>query len=387
MSRRDNMKRIFVGNLPPDVRTRDLEQLFYKFGRIVFIDLKTRRGPPFAFVEFQDYRDAEDAVRNRDGKEFEGFRLRVEFPRGRERPSRFKNGSGSGARSNAPQRRSKFRVKVTGLPSSGSWQDLKDHMREVGEVCFADVYKGGEGVVEFVNYDDMRYAIKKLNNTKFKSHEGDTSYIKLREDMHSGDSRSRSRSPVGRSRRSPSYSPVRRRGSSLSRSPSRSPRTTTTATRRSGASHHRQRPSKRGRSYSRSRSASRSRSYTRSRSRSRSSSASAHSDKASSHGSRNRSRSRSKSRSSSRYGDKSPSHIDKRSSSNSRSPSPAGSQLRRSTSKEKNNKDSRSRSRSKSSSRSVDGDRSPTGPQRTPSKTPSRTPTPNREGSPNSNEA
>lgn len=52
MSRRDNMKRIFVGNLPPDVRSRDLEDLFYKFGKIAFIDLKTRRGPPFAFVEF-----------------------------------------------------------------------------------------------------------------------------------------------------------------------------------------------------------------------------------------------------------------------------------------------------------------------------------------------
>lgn len=379
MSRRDNMKRIFVGNLPPDVRTKDLENLFYKYGRINFIDLKTRRGPPFAFVEFEDYRDAEDAVRNRDGRDFDGFRLRVEFPRGRERPSRFKNGSGPG-RSNAPQRRSKFRVRVTGLPSSGSWQDLKDHMREVGEVCYADVYKGGEGVVEFINYEDMRYAIKKLNNTKFKSHEGESSYIKLREETQSGDSRSRSRSPVARGRRSPSYSPARRRGSSQSRSPSRSPK----AKRSSG---HKQRPSKRGRSYSRSRSPSRSKSYSRSRSRSRSSSGSRHSDKGSSHGSRDRSRSRSKSRTPSHYGDKSPSHVDKRASSNSRSPSPAGNQMRRSTSKDNNNKDSRSRSHSKSASRSVEDDRSPAGPQRTPSKTPSRTPTPNREGSPSSNQA
>lgn len=234
------MKRIYVGNLPLDVRTRDVEDLFYKFGKIAFIDLKNRRGPPFAFVEFHDYRDAEEAVRARDGKKFEGCRLRVEFPRGRERPSRLKNG-----RAAAPQRRSRFRVKVSGLPSSGSWQDLKDHMREFGEVCFADVYKGGEGVVEFVNHDDMRYAIKKLNNTKFKSHEGETSYIKLREDIQSGESRSRSRSPVERTRRR-SRSPVydrdrsspphsrRRRGSSSnntrrheasrSRSRSRSPR-------------------------------------------------------------------------------------------------------------------------------------------------------------------
>lgn len=219
MSRRDNMKRIFVGNLPPDVRQRDLEDLFYKFGKIAFIDLKTRRGPPFAFVEFYDYRDAEDAVKCRDGKKFDGYRLRVEFPRGRERPSRFKNGSGSHRSGPPAQKRSKFRVKVSNLPASGSWQDLKDHMREIGEVCFADVYKNGEGVVEFVSYDDMRYAIRKLNNTKFKSHEGESSYIKLREDIPSR-SRSRSRSPRGGSR---SRSRSRSRSKSYSRSVSRSP--------------------------------------------------------------------------------------------------------------------------------------------------------------------
>ena len=48
--------RIYVGNLPPDIRSRDIEDLFYKFGKIVFIDLKNRRGPPFAFVEFDDPR-------------------------------------------------------------------------------------------------------------------------------------------------------------------------------------------------------------------------------------------------------------------------------------------------------------------------------------------
>lgn len=352
MSRRDNMKRIFVGNLPPDVRTRDLEDLFYKFGRIAFIDLKTRRGPPFAFVEFHDYRDAEEAVKSRDGKDWDGYRLRVEFPRGRERTSRFKNGSGS-SRSNAPQRRSKFRVKVSGLPSSGSWQDLKDHMREVGEVCFADVYKGGEGVVEFVNYDDMRYAIRKLNNTKFKSHEGESSYIKLKEDLPSGDSRSRSRSPVASRRRgSPSYSPVSKRRISHSPSRSRSHSRSPTPKRRRGG-HER---SKRARSDSRSRSISRSRSHSRS--------TSSRSGRGSSRGS---GRSRSKSISRSPRDDRS----------DSRSPSPVG-KSKRSSSKDNNNKNSRSRSCSKSSSRG----RSPLETKRTPSKTPSRTPTPDRNGSP-----
>lgn len=60
-----------------------------------------------------------------------------------------------------------------GLPSTGSWQDLKDHMREAGDVCYADVDKNGAGtgVVEFLNRDDMQYALKNLDDTKFKSHE------------------------------------------------------------------------------------------------------------------------------------------------------------------------------------------------------------------------
>lgn len=60
---------------------------------------------------------------------------------------------------------------VTGLPNSGSWQDLKDHMREAGDVCFADTYKDGTGVVEFLRSDDMKYAIKKLDDSRFRSHE------------------------------------------------------------------------------------------------------------------------------------------------------------------------------------------------------------------------
>lgn len=60
---------------------------------------------------------------------------------------------------------------MLGLPPSGSWQDLKDHMREAGDVCYADVYRDGTGVVEYVRKEDMSYAVRKLDNTKFRSHE------------------------------------------------------------------------------------------------------------------------------------------------------------------------------------------------------------------------
>lgn len=60
---------------------------------------------------------------------------------------------------------------VSGLPPTGSWQDLKDHMREAGDVCFADVQRDGEGVVEFLRREDMEYALRRLDGTEFRSHQ------------------------------------------------------------------------------------------------------------------------------------------------------------------------------------------------------------------------
>lgn len=60
---------------------------------------------------------------------------------------------------------------ILGLPPTGSWQDLKDHMREAGDVCFADVQRDGEGVVEFLRREDMEYALRRLDRTEFRSHQ------------------------------------------------------------------------------------------------------------------------------------------------------------------------------------------------------------------------
>ncbi|XP_052385100.1 uncharacterized protein LOC127933003 isoform X29 [Oncorhynchus keta] len=110
-----------------------------------------------------------------------------------------------------------------GLPSSGSWQDLKDHMREAGDVCYADVFRDGTGVVEFVRKEDMTYAVRKLDNTKFRSHEGETAYVRVKVDgprsPSYGRSRSRSRSNGRSNSRSRSFSPPRRSRASPRYSP------------------------------------------------------------------------------------------------------------------------------------------------------------------------
>uniref|UniRef100_A0A7N0U6K4 RRM domain-containing protein n=1 Tax=Kalanchoe fedtschenkoi TaxID=63787 RepID=A0A7N0U6K4_KALFE len=166
MGGRRSANTIYVGNLPADIREREVEDLFYKYGPIVDIELKIPPRPPgYAFVEFGDYRDAEDAVYGRDGYDFDGFKLRVEFAHGGRRSSSIDRHSdyGSSRGSRGISRRSEYRVMVTGLPSSASWQDLKDHMRRAGDVCFSQVFRdrgGVTGIVDYTNYEDMRYAVR-----------------------------------------------------------------------------------------------------------------------------------------------------------------------------------------------------------------------------------
>ncbi|XP_074562018.1 serine/arginine-rich splicing factor SR30-like isoform X2 [Curcuma longa] len=249
---------IYVGNLPGDIREREVEDLFSKYGPIIDVDLKIPPRPPgYAFVEFEDPRDAEDAIRGRDGYKFDGQRLRVELAHGgRGQSSSVDKHSSynSAGRRGGVSRRTEYRVMVTGLPSSASWQDLKDHMRRAGDVCFSEVFRDGGGtvgIVDYTNYDDMKYAIKKLDDSEFRN-AFSRAYIRVKE-YDSKRSLSRSRS------RSRSYSK-----SASSRSRSKSPRAK--LTRRSVSRSRSRSVSSHSRSASKGHSVSRSRSRSRSRS-------------------------------------------------------------------------------------------------------------------------
>ena len=69
-------------------------------------------------------------MRGRDGYVFDGCKIRVEYPksssrgggRGNYHDRRGGRGGGGGGRNNRPRG---HKIYITGLPGSGSWQDLK----------------------------------------------------------------------------------------------------------------------------------------------------------------------------------------------------------------------------------------------------------------------
>lgn len=179
--------RLYIGRLAPDVVRDDIEHLFRGLGRI--IDVRMMSG--FGFVEFEDSRDAEDAVRVRvntnqdfDGVLFMGERIIVQFAkqpprrerdRERERDQYAPRGyPGRSYESRPPRgpRRGEFRIVVFNLPPGTSWQDLKDIGREYGSITFSEINpsRSDEGAIEYDNADDFERALAKIEGFELRGY-------------------------------------------------------------------------------------------------------------------------------------------------------------------------------------------------------------------------
>jgi len=228
-------KRVYLGNLPRDIRRSEIEDLFRDFKPDDVTIPPKAQG--FAFLIFDDPRDAEDAIRELDGSRFSGRRIRVE-PAGAGRSSGGGRGGGGGwggrdsPRYNrrSPQKRTgrgRYCVVLENMPHSASWQDLKDFARENGapSPLGTDVVtRAGQlvGLLEFATREDLDEAIDRLDRKKIVPGRGARHHYAataLRAFEDDNDDRSRTRSRGRNRSRSRSYRSSRKR--SRSRSPRR----------------------------------------------------------------------------------------------------------------------------------------------------------------------
>jgi len=93
MSDWDPACKVYIGGLRDDANKYDIEDAFNRYGTVRNVWV-ARKPPGFAFVEMEDSRDAEDAVRGLDGERICGARVKVEMSNG----ARGGGGRGGGGR-------------------------------------------------------------------------------------------------------------------------------------------------------------------------------------------------------------------------------------------------------------------------------------------------
>lgn len=88
-------KRLFVGGLPYSITSSQLEEMFSKLGKVVsanvITDRDTGRSKGFGFVEMEDDKEAEEAIKKLNETELEGRKIVVNVARPREERPRFDN--------------------------------------------------------------------------------------------------------------------------------------------------------------------------------------------------------------------------------------------------------------------------------------------------------
>lgn len=91
--------KLFVRNLPFSASESDLQQLFQEQGDVLSAkiptDRDTGRARGFGFVEMSDQAGAESAIRNLEGRDFQGRQIHVSFSEPREKRPNTAYGGGN----------------------------------------------------------------------------------------------------------------------------------------------------------------------------------------------------------------------------------------------------------------------------------------------------
>ncbi|KAK4786677.1 hypothetical protein SAY86_010510 [Trapa natans] len=205
------MRPVFVGNFEYETRQSELERLFSKYGRVERVDMKSG----FAFVYFEDERDAADAIRGLDNAPF-GYdkrRLSVEWAKG----ERGRVRDGSGLTVNKRPTRTLFVINFD--PLQTRVRDIERHFEPYGKILNVRIRRNF-AFVQFETQDDATKALECTHMSKLLDRVVSVEYA-LRDDDERdeklgsprrgsfgrrGDSPyRRSLSPVYRGRQSPDY--------------------------------------------------------------------------------------------------------------------------------------------------------------------------------------
>jgi len=191
----DRSRRVYVGNLSWEVNWRELKDYMKATGcEVTRADVMTTpdgRSKGCGLVEFATADGAQRAVSTLNDTDFFGRQIFVREDRE----------EGYGARGSTQQEKKYVasegtqnrRVYVGNLSWDVAWQDLKDHMRQVGDVLFAEVMtesdgrSKGCGIVEFAQPSEAQQAIIDMTDTELKGR-----MIFVREDRETGQNRENS---------------------------------------------------------------------------------------------------------------------------------------------------------------------------------------------------
>ena len=177
---------VYVGNLSWDVTWQDLKDHMKQAGDVVHADVMyepgSTRSKGCGVVSFANAKGAATAIATLTDTDLKGRMIFVREDR------EAGNGGGGGGGGAIGAKAGQHSVYVGNLSWDVTWQDLKDHFKQVGQVAHADVMlengstrSKGCGIVTFNNAKDAANAIATMTDTDLKGR-----MIFVREDREAG---------------------------------------------------------------------------------------------------------------------------------------------------------------------------------------------------------
>lgn len=161
-------RRVYVGNLSWNVTWQDLKDYMRDAGEVLHAEVMTEsdgRSKGCGIVEYATAEEAKEAISTLTDTELKGRMIFVREDR------EVATGGGGGHHGGGFQKGGSCSVYVGNLAYETSWQDLKDHMRQAGNVDQANILQQddgrskGCGIVLYQNARDAARAIRELQNS------------------------------------------------------------------------------------------------------------------------------------------------------------------------------------------------------------------------------